>query len=358
MFILLILLALFSFQLEAFERALPGYEFEFPQDHFEHPTFEIEWWYYIGNVSTSDRRRFGYELTFFRLAGERNKPLDTPWDVDQVYIAHFALSDIEAGRFYRNERRNRAGPGLAGASKEKLAIWNGNWSSRWTPDGKQALFAVAGDVSIDFALQPTKPAVVNGVAGISQKSQGLGRASHYITFTRLATSGQIRVGGEVYSVAGDSWMDHEFSSDSMGPNQQGWDWMSIQLNDDTELMLYGLRLEDGTHDDFSSGTFVDEQGTGTHLEAAEFSLEPGRIWQSPDSDARYPVEWAIRVPKLEIELQCKPLLDNQEVLAHGSATPIYWEGAVRYEGTRGGKPIAGIGYLEMTGYDKKIRLGR
>ena len=341
----------------AFERALPGYAFEFPRDHFEHPAFEIEWWYYTGNVKTAGGRRFGYELTFFRLAVARSEPPETPWDVDRAYLAHFALSDIEAGRFYRRERLNRAGPGLAGAAHEKAAIWNGNWSSRWTADGEQSLFAVAGDVGIDFALRPVKPPVVNGVDGVSQKSQGLGRASHYISFTRLATTGRIHVGGEVYAVSGDSWMDHEFSSDSMGPNLQGWDWMSIQLNDGAELMLYGMRREDGSHDAFSSGTFVDARGGAVHIEAAEFSLEPGRIWQSPDSGARYPVEWTVRVPKLEIELRCAPAMDSQEMFTRGSAAPTYWEGAVRYEGTRGGEPVAGVGYLEMTGYDRKIRLG-
>ncbi len=356
-FCLLIVIGLYASTAAAFERALPDYAFEFPRDHFEHSAFEVEWWYYTGNVKTVEGRRFGYELTFFRLAVERGEPAETPWDIDRVYLAHFALSDIEAGRFYRHERLNRAGPGLAGASQEKSAIWNGNWSSRWAPGGGQSLFAVAGDVSIDFALQPVKPPVVNGVDGVSQKSQGLGRASHYISFTRLATTGSIRVGGEVYAVEGASWMDHEFSSDSIGPNLQGWDWMSIQLNDGTELMLYGLRREDGAHDAFSSGTFVDARGTAAHIEAAEFSLTPGRTWQSPDSGAQYPLEWTIRVPKLALELRCMPLMDSQEMFTRGSAAPTYWEGAVRYEGTRGGEPIEGAGYLEMTGYDRKIRLG-
>ncbi len=356
-FHLLIAMALWAAPLAAFERALPGYAFEFPRDHFEHPAFEIEWWYYTGNVKTAGGRRFGYELTFFRLAVERAEPVASAWDVDRLYLAHFALSDIEAGRFYRNERLNRAGPGLAGASQEKSTIWNGNWSSRWAADGRQSLFAVAGGVSIDFALRPRKPPVVNGLNGVSQKSQGPGRASHYISFTRLATTGRIRVSGKVYAVEGVSWMDHEFSSDSMGPDSQGWDWMSIQLNDGTELMLYGMRRADGAHDNFSSGTFVDARGVGAHLAAADFSLQPGRIWQSPDSGARYPVEWTIRVPKLEIELRCMPAMDRQEMFTRGSAAPTYWEGAVRYEGARGGEAIAGVGYLEMTGYDGKIRLG-
>lgn len=356
-FIALFGMGLLATPIAAFERALPGYAFEFPRDHFEHPGFEIEWWYYTGNVRTAEGRRFGYELTFFRLAVDRGEPPETPWDVDQAYLAHFAVSDIEAGRFYRNERLNRAGPGLAGASHEQAAIWNGNWSSRWSAEGGQSLFAAAEDAGIDLELRPLKLPVVNGMDGVSQKSQGPGRASHYISFTRLETAGRIRVGGKEYAVAGLSWMDHEFSSDSMGPEAQGWDWMSIQLDDGTELMLYGMRGEDGSHNAFSSGTFVDAQGNAAHLEAADFSLEPGRTWQSPDSGARYPLEWTIRVPKLAVELRCAPAMDRQEMVTRGSAAPTYWEGAVRYEGTKGGEAVTGAGYLEMTGYDKKIRLG-
>jgi len=342
----------------SFDRALPGYEFDFPRDHFAHPTFEIEWWYYTGNVQTADNRRFGYELTFFRYAVEPAEPATSAWDVDQLYIAHFALSDVEGGQFYRSERLNRGGPGLAGASLEQLEIWNGNWISRWGVDGAQSLFAVTEDVTIKLDLQPAKPPVINGVDGVSQKSEGPGRASHYVTFSRLETAGEFQIEGVTYQVEGASWMDHEFSTDSMGPAQQGWDWMSMQFDDNTELMLYGLRLEDGTADRFSSGTFVDASGTSTHLSADEFSLTPGRVWQSPDTQARYPVEWRIEVPRLAIELNCTPLLDNQEIQSSGSIAPTYWEGSVRYTGTRGGTPLEGSGYLEMTGYEKKIRLGR
>ncbi len=354
----LILIVMFSGSLWSFDRAVPGFEFGFPEDHFEHPTYEIEWWYYTGNVKTDSGRHFGYELTFFRLATERSAPATSPWDVDQLYVAHFALSDIESGRFIRSERLNRGGPGLAGASFEKLQIWNGNWSSLWGAEGGQSLFAVSDDAGIRLELRPAKPPVVHGVNGVSQKSEGLGRASHYITFTRLDTTGEIEIGGETYSVEGVSWMDHEFSTDSMGPSQQGWDWMSIQFDDNTELMLYGPRLEDGTVDAYSSGTFVNASGSSMHLSADEFSLKPGRTWQSPETGARYPVEWTIEVPGLGIELACSPLLDSQEVQGSESVTPTYWEGAVRYSGTRNGSPLEGVGYLEMTGYDSKIRLGR
>ena len=202
----------------AFERALPGYAFEFPRDHFEHPAFEIEWWYYTGNVKTAGGRRFGLRVDLFfgspSRAASRRKLLGT--STGRISRT-FALSDIEAGAVLPPRAVEPRRSGLAGAAHEKAAIWNGNWSSRWTADGGQSLFAVTGDVGIDFALRPVKPPVVNGVDGVSQKSQGLGRASHYISFTRAGDNRPYsrRRRGSMPSQS-DSWMDHEFSSDSMG----------------------------------------------------------------------------------------------------------------------------------------------
>lgn len=347
--------------LHAFELAVPGYEFEFPRDHFEHPEFEIEWWYYTGNLDDGGRRRFGFELTFFRVSVERDSPPESAWDVGQVYLAHFAVTDIAAGRFYRAERVNRAGPGLAGASRSRSRIWNGNWSADWdfsdAAHPSQRLRALTEEVSLDLSLRSAKPAVVHGVDGISRKAAGKGRASHYISLTRLDAAGTVAIGGAAFEVTGSAWMDHEFSTDSMGPNQVGWDWMSAQLDDGTELMLYGMRDRDGRHGEFSSGTFVDADGRPRHLDAAEFSLVPGRTWRSRETGAVYPVAWTVEIPGLGFKLACEPLMDAQEVVSERGSTPTYWEGAVRYSGKRRDANVAGVGYLEMTGYEQPVWLG-
>lgn len=362
----LLLIALAAMPGAGFERALPGYAFEFPRDHFSHPGFQVEWWYYTGNLQTADGRPFGFELTFFRLgAPEASDAGDqaegTAWALDDVYLAHFALSDIANKQFYKTERLNRAGPGLAGADLGQTRIWNGNWEVRWlapdSPLGEQKLRAISEDFSIELELTPAKPPVVHGENGVSQKAEGLGRASHYVSLTRLAASGTVDLLGTAYNVEGLAWMDHEFSTDSMGPGQTGWDWMSIQLDNGEELMLYRMRLKDGTADPNSSGTFVDRQGKAMHLDWSEITMTPSEPWLSPRTGGRYPLAWKVAVPRLGLDLECRVRFADQEVVSRRELSPTYWEGAVVYSGRKGGEEVGGVGYLEMTGYDKPIELG-
>ena len=357
--ILLLLLSVPTL-LVGWQRAVPGYRFEFPQDHFSHPAFQTEWWYYTGNVETAEGRRFGFELTFFRQGVPEQPTGDSPWDIDHLYLAHLALSDLEGNRFFKTERLNRAGPGLAGVAAEQGRIWNGNWEVRWLepsePLGRQRLRAIAEEFELEFELTPAKPPVIHGRDGVSQKGEGLGKASHYVSFTRLLVEGKIGLGGERHNVAGVAWMDHEFSTGSLGRGQVGWDWMSIQLEDNSELMLYRIRREDGSTDPHSSGTYVDAEGRAERLEWTDIQMAGGRTWRSAATSGVYPVAWRVAVPSLDIELECRTSLDTQEVVAERGG-PSYWEGAVQFEGRRGGKTIRGVGYLEMTGYDKPLRIG-
>ena len=307
----------------AFRLALPGYHYEFPRDHFSHPEFQTEWWYYTGNVHTAEGRRFGFELTFFRQGVDRSAPRSV-WDVQDVWMAHLALSDIEGKQFFHTERYNRAGAGLAGA--ERPRVWNGNWTAT-----AERLDAIAERFQFSLSLRPEKPPVIHGENGVSQKSAGAGHASHYISYTRIATAGSLILDGHEYRVEGLSWMDHEFFTGQLDAAvQTGWDWFSLQLDDGGDLMLFQLRRKDGTLDPFSAGTYVDAQGQARHLTARDFTLQPGRKWHL------YPVEWKISVPSLHLDVAIHPLLDQQEM-------PSYWEGAIEISGTHHGQ-----GYLEMT----------
>jgi predicted secreted hydrolase len=331
--------------------ALPGYPFEFPRDHFNHPDFQTEWWYYTGNLRAADGHRFGFELTFFRRAVARNPADFSPWKLDDVYVAHLALSDITGQRFYHASRLNRPGPGFAGAALRDALVWNGNWSARWTlppPAGfstVQSLRAFDADFSFNLGIESRKPPVIHGKRGVSQKAPGKGHASHYISFTRLDTNGVIEVGGKSYAVRGAAWMDHEFFTHQLDRGQAGWDWFSLQFDDNTELMLFRLRRKDGAIDPFSAGTFVDARGAARHLDQGDFSLEPGRTWKSEKTGAVYPLAWKIAVPSLSLRLDVTTPLDQQELTPQGGYTPVYWEGAVDVGGSR-----RGSGYLEMTGY--------
>jgi predicted secreted hydrolase len=335
--------------------ALPGYRYKFPHDHFNHPDFQTEWWYYTGNLKSADGHRFGFELTFFRQGVDRDSKTPGTWEVRDLYFAHLALSDLDGGKFLHAERTNRAGPGIAGVSEADGRIWNGNWQVAWRGD-QQVLHAIDERFALHFTLRSAKPPVIHGENGVSQKAEGAGRASHYTSLTRLNTQGEIELGGRKFPVAGTAWVDHEFFTHQLEADQVGWDWMSIQLHDNSELMLFCIRRKDGSIDPYSAGTFVDARGETTRLRRDEFSLEPGETWVSPATHAVYPVRWLISVPKLGIALESSTLLPSQELASSGGFVPAYWEGAVVLAGTKGGSSIGGVGYLEMTGYDHPIEL--
>jgi predicted secreted hydrolase len=340
-----------------YKTALPGYRYEFPRDHFSHPEFQTEWWYYTGNLTAADGHRFGFELTFFRQGVSRDTSKTATWDVKDVYLAHLALSDVDGGQFYHAERTNRAGPQIAGVSETTRRIWNGNWSAEWRGDTQQ-LRAVDERFALELLLRSDKPPVIHGEDGVSQKAEGSGHASHYISFTRLQTSGTIQLLGKTSQVTGSAWMDHEFFTQQLSSEQTGWDWFSIQLADNTELMLFELRRRDGTMDPYSAGTYVDAQGKATHLRAADFSLKAtGSSWRSAATGATYPIEWNISVPSLGLSLVASTRLKAQELTGPNKFSPNYWEGAMEFQGQRNGSTTRGVGYLEMTGYDRAISFG-
>jgi len=335
---------------EPYRQAVPGYHYSFPRDHFDHREFRTEWWYYTGNVRDAAGRRFGFELVFFR-QGERNAGANpSAWRVDDLYLAHLALTDVEGKRFYAHQRLNRAGPGIAGASFAERRIWNGNWSATWQGE-RQVLEATADEFRFRIDLAPAKAAIVHGVSGVSQKGDAAGEASHYVSFTRLTVTGYLAVDGRQHAVNGTAWMDHEWFTNQLYQEQAGWDWFSAQLDNQTELMLFQLRRRDGSLDRHSAGTYVDTSGRPRHLSREDFALTPVRYWRSARTGANYPVEWRIEVPALRLKLELHAALDNQELVSEDNAGPTYWEGAVSYSGS-----AKGVGYLEMTGYDRPVQM--
>jgi len=339
----------------AWKNATAGYRFEFPRDHASHPDSKIEWWYYTGNVATASGRRLGYQVTFFRVGVDHTPANPSRWAVRDIFMAHLAVSDPDGRRYRFDERLSRGGPGLSGAATDRYRVWNDDWSAHLDTNGRHVIAARSASVGVELVLDEGKAPALNGIAGFSQKGAQPGNASNYYSLTRMPTRGTITIDGERFEVAGDSWMDHEFGTSFLEPEQQGWDWLSLQLGDGRELMLYQLRRSDGTRDPRSSGTLVDEQGRTRHLVAADFTLAPtGETWTAP-SGARYPVGWRIAVPGQQIALTVSTPLRSQELSTTGAGV-AYWEGMVQVTGTAGGRAVTGRGYLEMTGY--KGSLGR
>jgi predicted secreted hydrolase len=341
-----------------FKPALPGYHYEFPRDYFNHPDYQTEWWYYTGNMQTAEGRKFGFELTFFR-QGVNREAEKSSWDVHDLYLAHFAISDLDGKRFFHSERMNRSGPVIAGADASLQKVWNGNWSVSFK-NGTENLTALTDDLAINLSLRPEKPPVIHGRNGVSQKSAEEGRASHYFSETRLKTSGEMQIAAKRYEVTGLAWMDHEYFTEQLDSDQVGWDWFSLQLDDNTELMLFRIRNKNGSIGPFSAGTFIDATGHAVPLRVGDFQLEAaarnesGTFWTSPTTHTTYPMRWKIIVPSLGVVLEASTSLPSQELPSQLAFVPSYWEGAISLAGRKNSLPLRGCGYLEMTGYDHTV----
>ncbi len=331
--------------------AREAYTFEFPADHAAHPDYRIEWWYYTGNVDATDGRRFGYQVTFFRVGVDPAPENPSRWAVRDLYMTHVAVSD-PAGRRYRYaERLNRAGPGIAGAATDRYHVWNDDWTASLDAEGRHVIDVRGDDVGVQLALDEGRPPTINGRNGISRKGADAGNASHYYSLTRMPTRGVLMIDGERIEVTGSSWMDREFGTSFLEENQQGWDWFSLQLSDGSDLMLYQLRRVDGSRDPWSSGTLTRADGRVVPLTSSDFTLAAtGAVFEGRQSGATYPIAWRIEVPGEAIALTVSTPLADQELDATQSTGVAYWEGLVDVAGTIGSRAVTGRGYLEMTGY--------
>lgn len=343
----------------SFRQAEAGYSYIFPRDHGAHEEYQTEWWYYTGHLSTAAGRRFGYQLTFFRraLASEAARTNPSRWAIRQLYLAHFALSDLDRARFRFAEKISRAGIGKAGADAGRLRVWIDRWSVE-APTGTHEphhLQASTTEFSIDLVVNPEKPPIVHGRRGISRKGDAPGQASHYYSLTRLGTTGTVTIGDQPLAVRGTSWMDHEFSSSDLGEDLTGWDWFSIQLGNQMELMLYQLRRKDGGFAPASSGTMVYPDGHTRHLSVSDFAVDVLDRWTSQTSGARYPSRWRVTVFPEELTVELVPRLAEQELMTERSTRVTYWEGAVGVTGTQQGASIEGQGYVELTGYAQSLK---
>lgn len=348
--------------------AAPGFSWEFPRDHHAHPGFKTEWWYVTGHLETSAPapRRFGYQITFFRIGLAPTRPPGrSTWASADLVMGHAALTEIDGKRHHLAEVLHRATPLLGGfppPGTGDLLAWcrpPPGTPGRWTFSRAGEGFAfAAGDAhegfALDLTLRPEKPRVFQGPNGYSRKGEGRDAASMYYSYTRLGTAGTVRLGDATYPVTGSSWLDREFASNSLGEHQRGWDWFALQLEDGRDLMLYVLRDAAGKVD-HARGTVVSPAGAATWLTAADFGIEVLGRWTSPGTGATYPARWRLRVPGHGLDLEVLPLLADQENRPRRLPDLHYWEGAVDVRAP-GGEP-AGRGYVELTGYGESRRPG-
>ena len=345
--------------------AEPDHRWSFPADHRTHPGYRNEWWYFTGTLEAIDApgRRFGFQVTFFRVGLLREAPrLDSGWVASDAVMVHAAVTDLAAGTHRFSEVLWRAVPLLGGfpAAPDPVLAWarappgtDGRWELRLERDGfRLGMRDAAGGIALDLGLFPRKPPALQGPNGLSRKSAAEGYASLYASLTRIDTEGTLELDGRRYAVRGESWMDREIGSSQLAPDQVGWDWWSLRLADGRELMLYVLRRADGTPS-WRSATLVEQGGRVRLLAPEAWSVRALGTWKSEASGAIYPSGWEVEVPGEGIRLAVTPEVraaENRSALVPGLA---YWEGPVRAVDGRGAP--AGEGYVELTGYGERAR---
>jgi predicted secreted hydrolase len=328
-----------------------------PRDLAAHPNVQTEWWYYTGHGETNSGRRFGFELVFFKRRTDLDKFSLVPLRLlgNPIYFAHFALTDVGEKKFRYAHRKSANGffdlP--ASASERHFHLRLGDWSLREAKDAHVLRATIGGDVVFEATLRPAKKPVMNGIArdGVSFKDEG--EASRYFSYTRMEMEGDLILDGAAAEhFNGAAWMDREFGTWTPTENQKGWDWFSIQLSNETELMCYQLRNGAGGVSDFSSGTYVDKNGDSIALGRSDFTIEPTGFWKSPHTEATYPSGWNVKVPKFDLDLTVTPVMENQELDTRGTTMIVYWEGACEVRGKATGADVLGRAYVELVGYDR------
>lgn len=341
-----------------YSKALEPREFKFPRDHLAHDDFKTEWWYFTGNLDSENGDHYGYQLTIFRnaISPETTKTnKNSKWNSKQIYMGHLAITDVKNKKFYSFERFDRNALGLAG-TKEKApeTIFLNDWNISFEESSSKPIINIYAreldesgeEVSLKLKLKATKPIVLQGDKGLSQKSSGLGNASYYYSSTQMESSGFIKTQSKLKKVTGLSWMDREWSTSSLAEDQAGWDWFSLQLDDNHELMYYQLRNKDDSIDSHSKGSWILANSQNKTFSSDEIELKVLEYWTSTDSKIKYPSSWELNIPKFNLKFKVKPYINNQE----HNFTFKYWEGAVKVSGTRNGKSVSGQGYVELTGY--------
>lgn len=324
--------------------AAPSFQARFPHDHGSHPGYRTEWWYVTGHLWTAEGRRFGFELSFFRLETPTLSPTagSPAWRTDEIHLAHAALSDLEGKSFHREEKLNRAGV-LAGSRVGDMNVFNENWKLHRHPEGDFHLEASIEGRLMVLDLTPKTPVVRFGKGGYVQKGKDERTGSLYFTFPNMATVGSISLTGtETVPVKGQAWMDHEISSMHLAKGIAGWDWAGVQLKDGRCLMMYKLRGEDGSTSPWSMLSEIDAKGT-IRRTTSSFRLEGVNRWTSPKSGATYPLP--LRMQAWGESMTFVPLLADQEVKTRHAT---YWEGACKVLGGDG--QVIGEAYVELTGY--------
>ncbi len=320
---------------QTFARVLPGYNITFPFDHRSHPEFAVEWWYITANLTDKKNNPYALQWTLFRFASDNQ---NTPWANAQQYMGHVGLRDGKQAWF--EERFARGGVGNAGISTAPFNAFIDDWqwlsqSSNMFPSTLE--FTIDTQIKANLNFTADKSFLKHGEQGFSRKLRNSEQASYYYSQPHIQVSGQLQLASGIVEVAGNAWFDHEWTSQYLSPQAQGWDWFSIHFDDGTKLMLFNMRHEQA--EDYWSGTLLKNNGTVVHLDEADIH---GKITKRDKVEGRLlPLYWSIQLPEHEVDIQIAPMQTNQ----WNPGLFSYYEGGTVVSGSH-----SGVGFIELTGY--------
>jgi predicted secreted hydrolase len=334
---------------------------QFPQDLGSHPDTAIEWWYVTGELRAKERL-FGFQLTFFRARVRGSQTMRSAFAAKQLFFAHAAVTDVSAKRLLHDQRIARSsGSGtvdLASASRKDTHVQLRDWSLVHQDDRYQAR-AQGQDFAFELTLLETQPLLLQGDQGLSRKGPQATQSSFYYSLPQLSVTGHLTLAGSAMPVSGHAWLDHEWSQSLMHPQAVGWDWIGMNMTNGAALTAFRLRDKTGSPL-WAGGSWREREATQPVIFSADqVVFTPQRHWQSPASQTRYPVQWALDIhhPALGASAQrfgVQATIDNQELDSRLSTGAIYWEGLSELRNAQG--ELLGRGYLEMTGYGSPLQL--
>ena len=329
--------------------ALPLKTLVFPRDRGAHPDFRTEWWYITGQAM-SGRRVFGFQLTFFRSRVDAAQGMSSKFAARQLLFAHAAITDVQGGKLWHDQRIARDGFGVASASEQDMHIKLRDWSLQ-AQGGRYTAELPSTDFGLRLQFDETQAVLLQGNKGLSRKGPEEKQASYYYSQPHLATRGTLQIKGQSLEISGKAWLDHEWSKEVLHPRATGWDWIGMNLDDGSALTAFRLRDKDGNAL-WDGGSFRSDKNDLYTFSRGEVIFKPVRRWKSPLSQASYPVEWMVRTPADFYTVRA--VIDNQELDSRNSTGAIYWEGLSELIDSNGKR--VGSGYLEMTGYAQALKL--
>jgi predicted secreted hydrolase len=319
---------------------------------------QTQWWYFTGHLKSGNGECFGFQFVTFERHAARDYfgVLPTRIWTEEFYVAHFAISKIsqpENQKSFRFFQRGGLMPHNGFSSEDRFHVDLEGWQMHQNADSSFTLSASENGNSLNLSITPTKELCYHGHRGYTAKTERLEDGSLYCSYTRMKATGKLLIDGALHEVSGSAWMDHEKMASADEVFHNGWDWYSLQLSNNCELMLYLLKDKNGKLTSHAMGTFFDQNSKAHQISSDEIFLEQIRHWNSAKSNTSYPIENRIRIEKFGIDLLVKPFLDNQEMDTSKTAFVTYWEGAVSAEGRCLHANVEGRGYLELVGYDKR-----